>query len=105
MSGSYIKSSSIHESYNRAVHIQATDYILFENNVIYNVMYANLIYSIIDLFFIFVNRGNAMFLSDGIEIGHVFRGNLAVFVRTSSSLLNEDLIPAAFMVNIHEKKI
>ncbi len=39
-----------------------------------------------------------MFLSDGIEVGHVFRGNLAVFVRTSSSLLNEDLTPAAFWV-------
>ena len=43
-------------------------------------------------------RGNAMFLSDGIEIGHVFRGNLAIFVKTSSSLLNEDLTPAAFCV-------
>lgn len=45
-----------------------------------------------------MNRGNAMFLSDGIEIGHVFRGNLAIFVKTSSSLLNEDLTPAAFWV-------
>ncbi|CAF3877209.1 unnamed protein product [Rotaria sp. Silwood1] len=43
-----------------------------------------------------MNRGNAMFLSDGIEVGHIFRGNLAIFVRASSSLLNEDLTPAAF---------
>ncbi len=39
MSESYVKSSSIHESYNRAIHIQATDYITIENNVIYNIMY------------------------------------------------------------------
>lgn len=46
------------------------------------------------------NRGNAFFLSDGIEIGNVFRGNLAIFVKASSSLLNEDLTPAAFWVKI-----
>ena len=39
-----------------------------------------------------------MFLEDGVEVGNVFRGNLAVFVRTSSSLLNEDVTPAAFWV-------
>ena len=44
-------------------------------------------------------RGNAMFLSDGIEIGNVFRRNLAIFVRASSSLINEDLTPAAFWVS------
>ncbi|CAF4466498.1 unnamed protein product, partial [Rotaria magnacalcarata] len=81
MSGSYVKSCSIYESFNRAIHIQATDFITMENNVLYNIM------------------GNAMFLSDGVEIGHVFRGNLAVFVRTSSSLLNDDLTPAAFLLS------
>ncbi|CAF5193120.1 unnamed protein product, partial [Rotaria magnacalcarata] len=78
MSESFVKSSSIHLSFNRAIHIQASNYITIESNVIYNIM------------------GSAMFLSDGIEVGHVFRGNLAVFVRSSSSLLNEDLTPAAF---------
>lgn len=39
-----------------------------------------------------------MFLEDGIEVGNAFRSNLAVFVRTSSSLLNEDVTPAAFWV-------
>ncbi|CAF4657274.1 unnamed protein product [Rotaria sp. Silwood1] len=81
MSESYVKSCSVHLSFNRAVHIQASDYITIENNVIYNVM------------------GSAMFLSDGIEVGHVFRRNLAVFVRSSSSLLNEDLTPAAFWLS------
>lgn len=49
-----------------------------------------------------MNRGSAFFLADGIEIGNVFRRNLAVFVRASSSLLNEDLTPAAFWVNSFE---
>ena len=43
-------------------------------------------------------RGGAMFLEDGVEIGNTFDGNLAVFVRTSSSLLNEDVTPAAIWV-------
>jgi hypothetical protein len=43
-------------------------------------------------------RGGGMVLADGVEIGNTFRGNLAVFVQTSSSLLNEDLTPAAFLV-------
>ncbi|CAF3637436.1 unnamed protein product [Rotaria sp. Silwood1] len=80
MSSSYIKSSSIHQTFNRAVNIHATHYLTVENNVIYNVM------------------GGAMFLEDGVEIGNVLRGNLAVYVRTSSSLLNEDVTPAAFWV-------
>lgn len=40
-----------------------------------------------------------MFLEDGVEVGNIFRRNLAVFVRSSSSLLNEDVTPAAFWVN------
>ena len=38
MSDSYVKSSSIYESYNRAIHIQACDAITIEDNVIYNIM-------------------------------------------------------------------
>ena len=37
--------------------------------------------------------GGAYFLEDGVEIGNTFRYNLAVFVKTSSSLLNEDVTP------------
>jgi len=80
MNQSYIKSSSIHSTFNRAVNIHATNYLTVENNVIYNIM------------------GGAMFLEDGVEIGNKIRYNLAVFVRTSSSLLNEDVTPAAFWV-------
>jgi hypothetical protein len=41
--------------------------------------------------------GGAYFLEDGIEIGNIFQYNLAVFVRTSSSLLNEDITPGIFI--------
>ena len=46
-----------------------------------------------------------MFLEDGVEVGNVFRGNLAVFVQASSSLLNEDITPAAiWVIIIHLKR-
>ncbi|CAF4767937.1 unnamed protein product, partial [Rotaria socialis] len=55
MNLSYIKSSSIHQTFNRAVNIHATHYLTVENIVIYNVM------------------GGAIFLEDGVEIGNVLR--------------------------------
>ncbi|CAM4971603.1 unnamed protein product [Rotaria socialis] len=78
MSMSYIKSSSVYLSFNRAINIEASNYITIESNVLYNIM------------------GEAMSLEDGVEIGNVFRNNLVVFVRSSSSLLNEEMTPAAF---------
>ena len=48
-------------------------------------------------------RGGAIFLEDGVETGNVLYGNLAVYVRTSSSLLNEDVTPAAFWVILKKK--
>ncbi|UJR08495.1 hypothetical protein I4U23_012761 [Adineta vaga] len=81
MSESYVKSSSIHLSYNRAINIQASNYITLENNVIYDIL------------------GNGIVLNDGIEIGNVFRNNLVVFVRSSSTLFNEDFAPAAFWLS------
>lgn len=78
MPSSYISECAIHESFNRAVNMHATNYLLVEKTVIYNIM------------------GGAFFLEDGVEIGNTIQYNLAVFVRTSSSLLNEDATPAAF---------
>ena len=75
---SYVRECAIHESFNRAVNIHATNYITVEKTVLYNIM------------------GGAFFLEDGIEIGNTFQYNLAVFVKTSSSLLNEDITPAGF---------
>ena len=72
---SYVSECSIHESFNRAVNIHATNYITIERTVIYNIM------------------GGAFFLEDGIEIGNTLQYNLAVFVKASTSLLNEDATP------------
>jgi len=72
---SYVKECAIHQSFNRAVNIHGTNYVTVERNVIYDIM------------------GGAFFLEDGIEIGNTFSSNLAIFVRTSSSLLNEDVTP------------
>jgi hypothetical protein len=106
MNSSYIKSSSIHQTFNRAVNIHASNYVTVENNVVYNVMYVGL--SLLSLIFFLNNlmyRGGAMFLEDGVEVGNVFRGNLLVFVQTSSSLLNEDVTPAAiWVIIIHLKR-
>ncbi len=72
---SYVKECAIYESFNRAVNIHATNYVTVEKTVVYNIM------------------GGAFFLEDGVEIGNTFQYNLAVFVKTSSSLLNEDVTP------------
>ena len=75
MPSSYVKECAIHESFNRATNIHASNYLTIESNVIYNIM------------------GGAYFLEDGIEIGNTFKNNLAIFVKTSTSLLNEDTTP------------
>jgi len=80
MPSSYVRETAIHQSFNRAINIHASNGLRLTRNVIYNIM------------------GGAYFLEDGVEVGNVFEYNLAVFVRSSSSLLNEDTTPAAFWV-------
>ena len=75
MPSSYVSECAIHESFMRATNMHASNYILIERNVIYNIM------------------GGAYFLEDGVEIGNTFAYNLAVFVKASSSLLSEDITP------------
>uniref|UniRef100_A0A6I8N1M6 Fibrocystin-L n=1 Tax=Ornithorhynchus anatinus TaxID=9258 RepID=A0A6I8N1M6_ORNAN len=77
---SYVRGCAIHQTYNRAVTIHNTHHLLVERNVIYDI------------------RGGAFFIEDGIEHGNILQSNLAVFVRQSSSLLNDDITPAAFWV-------
>ena len=77
---SYVKECAIYESFNRAVNIHATNYVTVEKTVVYNIM------------------GGAFFLEDGVEIGNTFQYNLAVFVKTSSSLLNEDVTPGVLKI-------
>ncbi|XP_073535878.1 fibrocystin-L [Phyllobates terribilis] len=77
---SYVRGCGIHQTYNRAVTIHNTHHLLVENNVIYDIM------------------GGAFFIEDGIEYGNILQYNLAIFVRQSTSLLNDDVTPAAFWV-------
>ncbi|KAM6974364.1 PKHD1 like 1, tandem duplicate 1, partial [Tautogolabrus adspersus] len=77
---SYVRGCSIHETFNRAVTIHNTHRLLVEHTVIYNIM------------------GGAFFIEDGIETGNILQYNLAVSVRQSTSLLNDDVTPAAYWV-------
>ena len=87
MPSSYVKECAIHQSFNRATDIHASNYLTIESNVIYDIM------------------GGAFFLEDGIEIGNTFKNNLAIFVRTSSSLLNEDVTPGTNYSILKRKSI
>ncbi|XP_072630359.1 fibrocystin-L isoform X1 [Canis lupus baileyi] len=77
---SYVKGCAIHQTYNRAVTIHNTHHLLVERNIIYDI------------------KGGAFFIEDGIEHGNILQYNLAVFVQQSTSLLNDDVTPAAFWV-------
>ncbi|XP_062385127.1 fibrocystin-L-like [Sardina pilchardus] len=77
---SYVRGCALHQTFNRAVTIHNTHRLLVERNVIYNIM------------------GGAFFIEDGIETGNVIQYNLAVFVKQSTSLLNDDVTPAAYWV-------
>ncbi|CAK8682976.1 unnamed protein product [Clavelina lepadiformis] len=80
VSGMYVKRCAIHNTFNRAVTIHGTHHLLVDSNVVYNVM------------------GGAFFIEDGIETGNVIQYNLAVFIRQSTSLLIDDITPAAYWV-------
>ncbi|XP_048777455.2 fibrocystin-L-like isoform X3 [Ostrea edulis] len=80
MSASYVRGCGLHKTFNRAVNVHKTHNLLVEHNVIYNVM------------------GGSFFLEDGIETGNIFQYNLAIFVISSTSLLNDDITPACFWV-------
>nr|XP_055075131.1 fibrocystin-L-like [Misgurnus anguillicaudatus] len=77
---SYVRGCAIHQSYNRAVAIRNTHNLLVEHNVIYDI------------------KGGGFFIEDGTENGNILQNNLAVFVRQSTSLLNDDVTPAAYWV-------
>ncbi|KAM9385916.1 fibrocystin-L-like isoform 2-T2 [Pholidichthys leucotaenia] len=77
---SYVRGCAIHHTFNRAVTIHNTHRLLVEHNVIYDIM------------------GGAFFIEDGIETENVLQFNLAVLVKQSTSLLNDDVTPAAYWV-------
>ena len=80
MDTSYVKKCAIHQSFNRATNIHGTNWVQIEENFIYNIM------------------GGAFFLEDGIEEHNRFYRNVAVFVKSSTSLQNDDITPAAYWV-------
>ncbi|XP_045124918.1 fibrocystin-L-like [Portunus trituberculatus] len=80
VTGSYIRGCAVHRTYNRAVTIHGANNLVVERNVAYN------------------NMGHAIFTEDGVEQNNVVEYNLAVFTRTSSSLLNVDVTPSSFWV-------
>ncbi|XP_041373046.1 fibrocystin-L-like isoform X2 [Gigantopelta aegis] len=80
MSESYVIGCGIHHTFNRAVNVHDSINTLVAHNVIYDI------------------RGGAFFLEDGIETDNTFEYNLGVFVRASTSLLNDDVTPATFWV-------
>uniref|UniRef100_A0A8C4N325 Polycystic kidney and hepatic disease 1 (autosomal recessive)-like 1 n=1 Tax=Eptatretus burgeri TaxID=7764 RepID=A0A8C4N325_EPTBU len=77
---SYVRGCSLHHTYNRAVTVHNTHNLTVERNVLFNIM------------------GGALFIEDGAERDNVLEYNLAVFVRQSTSLLNDDVTPAAIWV-------
>ncbi|XP_033758164.1 fibrocystin-L-like [Pecten maximus] len=81
MSKSYVRGSAIHSTYNRALNIRATNNLQIEKNIIYDV------------------TGGGIVLEDGMETGNIIQNNLALSVKASSRLLNEDITPAAYFIS------
>ncbi|XP_068236296.1 fibrocystin-L-like [Palaemon carinicauda] len=80
VNSSYVRGCAIHRTYNRAVTIHAADYLTVERNVAYD------------------NMGHAIFTEDGNEMHNIIQYNLAIYTRTSASLLNVDVTPSSFWV-------
>lgn len=78
MSHSYVKSNSIHHSFQRAVTVHGSHHMTVAHNVAYHVM------------------GHNYFIEDGNERKNVIEGNLGVFTLRSSALLKSDTKPATF---------
>eukprot|EP00039_Didymoeca_costata_P018192 m.332487 g.332487 ORF g.332487 m.332487 type:complete len:4620 (+) comp16956_c0_seq1:136-13995(+) len=79
---SYIKSNSIHHSFQRATTVHSTDHALVQNNVAYHVM------------------GHTYFVEDGDERYNVFDNNIGIFTRPSHLMLKSDTGPATFWTAI-----
>ncbi|XP_066284016.1 fibrocystin-L-like [Branchiostoma lanceolatum] len=80
VSGSFVRSSVIRQSFNRGVGVQGTDNLSLKDNVLYDV------------------KGNGFFTQDGDEKDNIFENNLAVMIKQSVSLQAEDLMPSGFLL-------
>ena len=85
-SASYLRGSSIHDSFNRCVTIHGTQHLRVQDNVTYN------------------SVGHCVFLEDGDETGNTISGNLVTLVRRPDEkrgekpLLDSDQRPSAFWI-------
>ena len=79
---SYIKSNSIHHSFQRATTVHSTHHALVQNNVAYHVM------------------GHTYFIEDGDETFNVFENNIGIFTRPHHMMLKSDKSPATFWTAI-----
>ena len=77
---SYVRGCGIHKTFNRALTIHATNDLLVEHNVVYNVM------------------GQTIFIEDGNEVRNRIQYNVVIFTRPSSSLLNVDQTPTSYWI-------
>lgn len=83
MSGSYVKHSSIHHSFNRCLTIHGTHKVVAQSNVAYDTI------------------GHCYFLEDGVETQNVLEGNLGLVTRAAEegqALLPSDMTPATFWI-------
>jgi hypothetical protein len=78
MHSSYVKANSIHHSFQRAVATHDTHNWEVRDNVAYDI------------------TGHAYIVEDGTEYNNYITGNLAIFIRRSSALLQSDMNPAGF---------
>lgn len=102
MSLSYLKSSSIHTSHNRAINILRSNYFSVESNVIHDIRYdiqTSLMKSIPEESTNFNSSGRAIVLENGTEIGHQFMNNLLIFIRPSVSQSSVDFETVGFWVS------
>jgi plastocyanin len=79
---SYIKSNSIHHSFQRATTVHGTHHALVQNNVAYHVM------------------GHTYFVEDGDETFNTFDGNIGIFTKPSHMMLKSDKQPSTFWTAI-----
>ena len=79
---SYIKSNSIHHSFQRATTVHGTHHSLVQNNVAYHVM------------------GHTYFVEDGDETFNTFDSNIGIFTKPSHMMLKSDKSPSTFWTAI-----
>jgi hypothetical protein len=75
---SYARANSVHDSFQRAVTVHATNYLRVQDNFAFRV------------------RGHNFFVEDGVEQFNVIEGNLAAATLQSFASLGSDLKPASF---------